>query len=100
RRATLEAAIDEIGAAFAADVEGTRASELLDLAPPGIDELFGMLSVFAARDEFDQILVDTAPTGHALRLLEMPGIVQEWVQLLMRVLLKYKSIVAPGSLAA
>ena len=74
--------------------------ELMNLAPPGIDELFGMLSVVDARADYDVIVVDTAPTGHALRLLEMPDAAREWVQVLLRVLLKYRSLVRPGQLAA
>ena len=46
------------------------------------------------------IVVDTAPTGHALRLLETPDAAREWVQVLLRVLLKYRSLVRPGQLAA
>jgi arsenite-transporting ATPase len=44
--------------------------------------------------------MDTAPTGHALRLLEMPDAAREWVQVLLRVLLKYRSLVRPGQLAS
>ena len=72
----------------------------MDLAPPGIDELFGVLSVVDARAAYDVIVVDTAPTGHALRLLEMPEAAREWMQVLLRVLLKYRSLVRPGQLAA
>ena len=72
----------------------------MNLAPPGIDELFGVLSVVEARAAFDVIVVDTAPTGHALRLLEMPDAAREWMQVLFRVLLKYRSLVRPGQLAA
>jgi len=102
RRAAVEAALDELASAVGTEVGGVnaRVSELLDLAPPGVDELFGLLSVFDARADHDLIVVDTAPTGHALRLLDMPGIVQEWVQALLRVLLKYRALVRPGSLAA
>src|SRR5262249_42799681 len=75
-------------------------SEILDLAPPGIDELFGLLSILDASRSFDVIVVDTAPTGHALRLLEMPAIVRDWVQALLRVLLKYRSVARPGALAS
>ena len=78
----------------------TAPSELMNLAPPGIDELFGVLSVVDARAAYDVIVVDTAPTGHALRLLEMPDAAREWMQVLLRVLLKYRSLVRPGQLAA
>jgi arsenite-transporting ATPase len=102
RRTQFEGALDEIAAAVG--VEGGSAaigtSELMRLAPPGIDELFGVLGVVDARAEYDVIIVDTAPTGHALRLLEMPEAAREWLQVLLRVLLKYRSLVRPGQLAA
>ena len=117
RRTQFEEAIDEIASAVGAtsmtedagSVKGgisihspasAVARELMNLAPPGIDELFGILSVVDARADYDLIIVDTAPTGHALRLLELPDAAREWVQVLMRVLLKYRSLVRPGQLAA
>ena len=112
RRADLAQALDEIAASVGAEsmAGGTRAAELMDLAPPGIDELFGILEVVrltasphagdSRAGEFDVIIVDTAPTGHALRLLELPETARAWVQVLMRMLLKYKSLVRPGQLAA
>jgi arsenite-transporting ATPase len=101
RRGAVESALGEIAAAFGTEeASALRTTELMDLAPPGVDELFGILSVFDARADYDVIIVDTAPTGHALRLLEMPGKAREWVQLLLRVLLKYRSLVRPGQLAA
>jgi arsenite/tail-anchored protein-transporting ATPase len=102
RRAAIEAAVDEIAAlAGAGMVAADRVgSGLVDLAPPGIDELFGMLTILAARTTYDVIVVDTAPTGHALRLLEVPETLREWVQVLLRVLLKYRSVARPGALAS
>jgi arsenite-transporting ATPase len=114
RREALDAAIQEIVAAFGVEsgdgtAGGVRA--LMDLAPPGVDELLGIVSVaelLVADSEaagpretgYDLLVVDTAPTGHALRLLEMPDAARGWVQALMRVLLKYRALVHPGRLAA
>jgi arsenite-transporting ATPase len=101
RRGDLDAALDEIVAAFGAEGGASAgASGLMDLAPPGIDELLGVLGVVEAEKHYELIVVDTAPTGHALRLLEMPDAAREWVQVLMRVLLKYRTLVRPGHLAA
>jgi arsenite-transporting ATPase len=112
RRAQFEEAIDEIAVAVGASAGSVDAGlsvrspssniarELMNLAPPGIDELFGIISVVDARADYDVIVVDTAPTGHALRLLEMPDAAREWMQVLLRVLLKYRSLVRPGRLAA
>jgi len=100
RRVQFDTALDDIAAAAGVEGVSAGASELMNLAPPGIDELFGVLSLVDARAEYGVIVVDTAPTGHALRLLEMPDAAREWMQVLMRVLLKYRSLVRPGQLAA
>src|SRR5207237_1188929 len=112
RRTGLEAALEEITRTFGVvAMEGGRGvRELLDLAPPGIDELFGILSIVeeigisgvSRRSGAPPtiVVVDTAPTGHALRLLEMPAAALEWVQTLMRVLLKYRALVRPAGLAS
>ena len=102
RRAQLEGALDEIAASIGIEGAGPAmgASELMNLAPPGIDELFGVLSVVDARAQYNVIIVDTAPTGHALRLLELPDAARDWMQVLLRVLLKYRALVRPGQLAA
>jgi len=104
RRTGLEAALNEIADAFGAEAGiaagGRGAAELMELAPPGIDELFGLVSVVEAREQYPLIVMDAAPTGHALRLLEMPDAAREWVQVLLRVLLKYRSLVRPGRLAS
>jgi arsenite-transporting ATPase len=97
RRKDLQQALDDIASSVGASAVN---AQLMSLAPPGIDELFGILSVVDARDDYDLIVVDTAPTGHALRLLELPDTAREWVQVLLRVLLKYRSLVRPGRLAA
>ena len=78
--------------------------ELLDLAPPGLDELFGMLAVIDAlfrRDPpWDAVVVDTAPTGHTLRLLRMPATALEWVRALLAIALKYRAVIGLGDFAA
>ena len=45
-------------------------------------------------------MLDTAPTGHALRLLAMPETALDWVQALLAILLKYREVVGLGELAA
>src|SRR5262249_34008541 len=106
KREAISAAFDDV--ARIGDRSAYRASgpvpgtldRLLSLAPPGIDELFGMMSVIDARAANQIVVVDTAPTGHALQLLKMPDIAREWVQALLRLLLKYREVVRPGQLAA
>jgi arsenite-transporting ATPase len=86
------------------DVDRDRAilRDLLALAPPGIDELFALslLGDALATRRFERIIVDPAPTGHLLRLLDMPAIALDWTHRLMRMMLKYKDIVALGDTAS
>jgi arsenite-transporting ATPase len=70
--------------------------DLLALAPPGIDELYALASIGETLEasRFDLIIVDPAPTGHLLRLLEMPEVALDWTHRLMRLMLKYREIAA------
>jgi arsenite/tail-anchored protein-transporting ATPase len=98
--AALEEILDAVGVGRGSASAGHGVSELMDLAPPGIDELVGLVGVIDARDRYDTIVVDTAPTGHALRLLEMPAAARAWIQVLLRVMLKYREVARPGALAS
>jgi arsenite-transporting ATPase len=79
---------------------------LIDLAPPGIDELAAVIDVTdtlegdSGREIPDLVVMDTAPSGHALRLLEMPALVQDWVRALMSIVLKYQPVAGVGELGA
>src|SRR5436305_1462079 len=86
--------------------EGSGVEDLLDFTPPGLDELIAVSSlldaVFGEEGEpaRDLVIVDTAPTGHALRLLEMPELALSWDRFLLSLLLKYREAVGLGDLAA
>jgi len=79
---------------------------LIDMAPPGIDELAAVIDVTDAlegdrdRKVCDLVVMDTAPSGHALRLLEMPALVQDWARALMSIVLKYQPVAGVGELGA
>lgn len=49
-------------------------SGLLNNPPPGLDELVALGNVMDENkvDDYDVVIVDTAPTGHTLRLLALP----------------------------
>jgi len=89
--------------ARSADAARDRAviRDLLSLAPPGVDELFAlsMLGDELATGRFGRIVVDPAPTGHLLRLLEMPPIALDWSHRLMRLMLDYRDVVGLGDAA-
>ncbi|HVR44912.1 MAG TPA: TRC40/GET3/ArsA family transport-energizing ATPase [Thermoanaerobaculia bacterium] len=74
--------------------------ELVEIAPPGADEIFAIMRLadLLADPAVERIVVDTAPTGHFLRLLELPKTAGEWVREMMRLLLRYKELVQPGVL--
>src|SRR5690606_32430558 len=74
---------------------------LVDLAPPGIDELAALMEVVDLTEDrpYDAVVLDTAPTGHFLRLIELPAVALAWTHQAMRLLLKYREVVAPGELA-
>ncbi|MDQ3821271.1 MAG: ArsA family ATPase, partial [Acidobacteriota bacterium] len=50
--------------------------ELIELTPPGIDEIAALSAISDLVDEsrYTMIVLDTAPTGHLLRFLELPGV--------------------------
>ncbi|HEX6533415.1 MAG TPA: ArsA family ATPase [Gemmatimonadaceae bacterium] len=75
--------------------------DLLALAPPGIDELYALatLGETAASGRYAAIIVDPAPTGHLLRLLELPAIALEWSHRLMRIMLAHQALVGLGDAA-
>ncbi|NQT56461.1 MAG: ArsA family ATPase, partial [Desulfobacteraceae bacterium] len=70
-------------------------TELLTLAPPGLDEVMALDRIMELREEgrFDLFVLDTSPTGHLLRFLELPDIIREWLNAFFRLLLKYKGVV-------
>lgn len=76
--------------------------ELLALAPPGVDEVYALSLIADAlfADRFDRVIVDPAPTGHLLRLLEMPTLALTWTHQLMRIVLKYRDVAGLGEAAA
>ena len=74
--------------------------DLMALAPPGIDELYALASLGDALEEghYCRIIVDPAPTGHLLRLIELPALALDWSHRLMRLIMKYREI--PGLVEA
>ncbi len=67
---------------------------LLDLSPPGLDEVMALTRVMElmAEERFDLLILDSAPTGHLLRLLELPEVIDKWLKVIFELLLKYKHL--------
>jgi len=53
-------------------------SRFLARSFPGLDEVMALLQIMdlVERAEYDLIIVDTAPTGHTLRLLDLPVLIR------------------------
>ena len=68
--------------------------QLMDLAPPGLDEVMALMRMISimGQDRYDLFLLDSASTGHLIRLLEMPDLVDQWLKAFFRLFLKYENI--------
>lgn len=75
--------------------------ELVALAPPGIDEIAALSAITDLLDEsgYTTIVLDTAPTGHLVRFLELPEVVLSWVRAFLKLLLKYREVVRASGVA-
>jgi len=101
------AEIDEVfdaflGGALDATFDRRVMEELISLTPPGLDELMALMRIMDLAEEgaFDQYVLDLAPTGHALRFLEMPGMVRQWFITFFKLLVKYQGVVQLPRMAA
>ena len=68
--------------------------KMIDLAPAGLDELIGLTRIvdLLAHDGYDTIVAASASTGHLIRLLELPEIVDQWLKTFFDLLLKYEQV--------
>lgn len=67
---------------------------ILDLSPPGLDEVMSLTRVMSllAGGEFDTLVVDSAATGHLIRLLELPEMIDQWFKTFFALFLKYQHV--------
>ncbi|MGH9372205.1 MAG: ArsA family ATPase, partial [Vicinamibacterales bacterium] len=70
-------------------------SRLLRLSLPGIDEIAGLLEIadLGSNPRYDQVIVDTAPTGHLLRMLGMPAVLEKVAEVFDHMQAKHRVIV-------
>ncbi|MBL1174107.1 ArsA family ATPase [Pantanalinema sp. GBBB05] len=64
-------------------------------ALPGIDEMLSLITVMELLESHQQdlIILDTAPTGHLLRFLEMPTALGDWLAWIFKLWIKYQDVV-------
>jgi arsenite-transporting ATPase len=76
---------------------------LLDVVPPGVDEVFAIVRIIdllearpyessVQRRAAGRVLIDMAPTGHALELLRMPERILLWSRLLLKSLAAHRTL--------
>jgi arsenite-transporting ATPase len=68
-------------------------SALLDIVPPGLDEVLAIFRIMDLRSSTPgKIIIDMAPTGHALELLRMPERIVTWSRLLLKSLAAHRKL--------
>ena len=111
-RRWAEAAKAKVGQAFSHETSGVHLDlsfdrrlieALLDLVPPGVDELFAIFRLLdlleSAPAGRQKLVLDMAPTGHALELLRMPERMLRWSRLLLRILAHHRGLALAQDLA-
>lgn len=75
-------------------VDDAMLDDIPDEAIPGLDELFAMERVMnlMAEDTYDYVVWDTAPTGHTLRLLALPGSMASYASGSARIYLRFSGV--------
>ncbi|MBM0740515.1 ArsA family ATPase [Phormidium sp. CLA17] len=63
-------------------------------ALPGIDEMLSLIRIIELLEAKTQdlIILDTAPTGHLLRFLEMPTAMADWLSWIFKLWIKYQDV--------
>ena len=68
-------------------------SELLEIVPPGLDEVIAIFRIIdLAQGSSQKVVIDMAPTGHALELLRTPERILVWSRLLLKSLASHRKL--------
>jgi arsenite-transporting ATPase len=86
---------DSTTSAGASDLRGTLQDleSVFDTLPAGTDEVVALAKVvnLVKRGDFDRIVLDTAPTGHTLRMLSSPAFLADFIDRLLTIAEKINS---------
>ena len=92
---------DELKKLFATstNLDNEDIGEILTLSLPGIDEIMSFKAIidFIEEGQYEKYVVDTAPTGHALRLISSPKLLDTWIKVAVRMRWKYRYIITSFS---
>ena len=90
-REAVDRIFEQFGLGGAAALDQHVLESLWDMAPPGLDEIMAISRLMDAAAPGTRVVADTAPTGHFLSLLAVPGIGLGWTHAFLRMLLKYRA---------
>ncbi len=65
---------------------------LLDVVPPGVDEIFAIFRILDLLRTGGRVVIDMAPTGHALEVLRTPERLLSWARLLLKTLAAHRTL--------
>jgi len=67
---------------------------MMEISPPGLDELMALSKItdFIDEKKYDIFILDTAPSGHLLHLLELPELMMDWYGDIIAILRKYRKV--------
>ena len=70
-------------------------ADFYELTIPGLDEIMAIIEIsrLLKDGQYDLIVLDTAPTGHTLRLLSLPTEMKKWIHLMDMMQSKYRFMV-------
>ncbi|MCK4531265.1 MAG: ArsA family ATPase [Candidatus Aenigmarchaeota archaeon] len=78
-------------------LKGLGLEDTFDFAgnTPGIDEMaaFDKFLQYMQSKDYDVIIFDTAPTGHTLRFLSLPDVLDSWVGKMINIRLKFSGFI-------
>lgn len=75
-------------------LSNTETEEMFSLDLPGMDEMMGLMKItdFMESSDYQLYIVDTAPTGHTLRLLVLSDLLDNWIKFLAKLRWKYHAV--------
>lgn len=88
----IEQCFDALSPNLTLPFEREALQALLELSPSGIDELMALTQLTDYLD-YDLIIIDSAPSGHFIRLMELPELINQWLSVIFTILLKYKQMI-------
>lgn len=65
---------------------------LLEVVPPGVDEIFAIFRILDLLKDNQRVVIDMAPTGHALEVLRMPERLLAWSRVLLKTLAAHRTL--------